>query len=202
MKKQTGFTLIELIVTLAIVGVLLTLGLPSMKTFVQGDRLIASSNDLLSALHIARSEAIKQNVSVTLCESEDGQTCNIPGTGKWQNGWIVFIDTNRDLVGTGAACAAPNTDCLLRVHDTFNDNKLSIEGIFDGDSTAINALIFTSRGLPQDSLGIAQSGEFSICTYDASDNVLKARAVTYGLPGRARVRSPDVITSIACPATP
>lgn len=202
MKKLTGFTLIELIVTLAVVGVLLTLGLPSMKTFVQGDRLIAASNELLSALNIARSEAIKNNVSVTLCESEDGATCNNPGTGKWQNGWIVFIDSNRDLTGTGSACAAANTDCLLRVHESYGDSQLSMEGIFDGDSTAITALIFTSRGLPQDTLGVSQSGKFSICTYDSSNNVLGARAVIYGLPGRARVRSPDSVTDVACPATP
>ncbi|MBL4712788.1 MAG: GspH/FimT family pseudopilin [Gammaproteobacteria bacterium] len=200
MKKHIGFTLIELIVTMAIVGILLVVGLPSLKTMVQGNQLVASSNDLLAALTVARSEAIKNNASVSICESSDGTSC--ASTGKWQNGWIVFIDANRDRLGTGAPCVALNTDCLLRVHEGINDPLLSIEGIFSGDSSAITAVTFTSRGLPQDTNSVSQAGVFSVCTYDASNNVTDARSVVLGFTGRGRVRSPSNASSVACPSAP
>ncbi|PCI09289.1 MAG: hypothetical protein COB77_00265 [Gammaproteobacteria bacterium] len=200
MKKLTGFTLIELIITMAIVGVLLVVGVPSMKTFMQGSQLIASSNELLAALNIARSEAIKSNASVTFCASSNGTSCS--NTGKWQIGWIVFNDANRDRLGTGAPCAALNTDCLLRVHENFNDPLLSIEGIFAGDSTAITAVTFASSGRPLDTNNVQQAGEFSVCTYDTSNTITDARAVSFGFTGRSRVRSPTNIASVACPSAP
>jgi type IV fimbrial biogenesis protein FimT len=82
MKKYSGFTLTELMITLAIVGILITVGVPSMQNFIQGNRLIAASNELLSALNIARSEAIKLNAQVSLCESNNGSTCSTTEAGK------------------------------------------------------------------------------------------------------------------------
>ena len=61
MKKNTGFTLVELMITLFIISILLTVGLPSLRSYAQSNQLVASSNELLSALHIARSEAIRLN---------------------------------------------------------------------------------------------------------------------------------------------
>jgi len=200
MKKQTGFTLIELMVTLAMVGILLAVGAPSIKNFVKGDRLTATSNDLLSALHVARSEAIKNNASVTVCESADGANCT--ATGEWRNGWIVFIDSNRDQLGTGAPCVAINTDCLLRIKSSVGDEQMAITGVFSGNATIITALAFSPRGFPMDTSGTVQAGEFGLCVYGDGNSVLSARAVNFGMPGRARVRQPSDISTIDCPAAP
>jgi len=197
MKKAAGFTLIELMITVAVVAVLLVVGVPSLKTFMQTNRLISSTNDLISALHIARTEAIKNNARVSICESSNGKTCG--NTGNWRTGWIVFIDSNGDLANTGAPCAAPNTDCLLRIHDAFDDTELSISGV-DANAAAISSFTFTSRGLPKQVNGTAQSGTFSICTFDSSDNVIGSRAVVLSLSGRARVS--DNAAVISCPASP
>ena len=199
MKKHAGFTLTELMITLAIVGILLTVGVPSLKTFMQGNQLIATTNELISALHIARSEAIKLNSRVSICDSSDGKTCAL--TGDWSNGWIVFVDFDGNLVNNGAACAAINTDCLLRVHDGFTDSQLSVSGIEDFTSNPIQSFTFTARGMPKDVSGVLESGVFSICSFDASDNVIGSRAVVLSLSGRVRI-SDDVVAVVKCPTTP
>lgn len=201
MKKLTGFTLIELMITLAIVGILLTVGGPSLSSFMQGNQLIASTNELISALHVARSEAIKLNTRVSICESSNGTAC--AATGSWKNGWIVFVDGNGanpgDLVNTGSACTAANTDCLLRVHDAVNDTLLSVAAV-NAANTNISSFTFSSRGLPKAVNGTAQSGTFSLCTFDSSNNVINSRAVILSLSGRVRVSDNQAV--ISCPAAP
>jgi type IV fimbrial biogenesis protein FimT len=197
MKKHTGFTLVELMITLAIVGILLTVGVPSLKTFMQSNQLIASTNELISALHVARSEAIKLNSRVSICESSDGEECAT--TGDWSNGWIVFVDADGNLEGTKEACEAVNTDCLLRIHNGFTDNRLTVAGAYDANPAAITSFTFTSRGLPKAVNGALQSGVFSICSFDSSNNVIGSRAVVLGLSGRVRISDN---AAISCPDTP
>jgi len=198
MKKHSGFTLTELMITLAIVAVLLTVGVPSLKTFMQGNQLIAATNELISALHVARSEAIKLNSRVSICDSSDGKTCAL--TGDWSNGWIVFVDFDGNLVNNGAPCVAINTDCLLRVHDGFTDSQLSVSGIVDFTSNPVQSFTFTARGMPKDVSGVSESGVFSICSFDASDNVIGSRAVVLSLSGRVRISDNPAV--IKCPLTP
>ena len=190
MKKHSGFTLIELMITLFIIGLLLMVGLPSMKSFLQSNQLVAATNELLSAVHVARSEAIKSNGSVTICESSNGTSCSTTGTSNWENGWIAFIDANGDGVGTGAICAAANTDCLLRIHQGFTDPSLTIAGL-DADNQPIKSFTFTSRGLPKNADGSPQSGTFSVCSGNGD------RAVILSLSGRVRIS--DNTAVITCP---
>ena len=196
MKKDTGFTLTELMITLAIVSILLTIGVPSLKTFMQGNQLIATTNELISALHVARSEAIKLNTRVSICESSDGATC--AETGSWKNGWIAFIDGNGanpgDLVNTGNPCSASNTDCLLRVHGAIDDKQLNVA------AANVSSFTFTSRGLPKAANGASQPGVFSLCSFDSSNNVIDSRAVILSHAGRVRVSDNQAV--ISCPANP
>lgn len=193
-KASAGFTLMELIITLLIVGVLVTLGVPSLKTFMQNNRLIAASNDLVSAMNIARSEAIKLNKRVSVCESSDGKSCTT--TGKWENGWIVFIDADGDLNNTGATCTGVNTDCLLRIYDGVGDSDLKITGL-DPNNAKISSLTFTSRGLPKAISGASQSADFSLCLLDSSNKTINSRGVVLSLSGRVRVSDNSAV--ITCP---
>ena len=200
MKKYSGFTLIELMITLFIVGILLTVGVPSMRTFLQNNQLIATTNELVSSIHIARSEALKLNKKVTICVSADGKSC--VSSEKWAQGWIVFVDANDDRVGTGVNCSAVadvNTDCLLRVHEAVDDPLLSVSGTYDSNAADIEWFTFTSRGVPKDQ-GASQSGVFSICSFDTSNFVINSRAVVLSLSGRVRVS--DNAAVISCPASP
>ncbi len=204
MKKHSGFTLIEIMITMGIVGVLLTLGVPSLKSFMQSNQLIATTNEMLTTLHIARSEAIKLNKRVSICDSNDGKTC--ANVGDWTSGWIVFTDatgaTPGDLTNTGLPCVAANvnTDCILRIHDAIADPLLTATGIYDSNNAVITSFTFTSRGLPKGANGAAQSGIFSICSFDSSDTVIDSRAVVLSLSGRVRVS--DNAAVINCPLNP
>jgi type IV fimbrial biogenesis protein FimT len=84
-----GFTLIESMVAVSLMAVLLMIAVPSFNNAALGSQLRASANDLAAAAFLARSEAIKRNAVVTLCMSEDGESCSI--SGGWEQGWAVML---------------------------------------------------------------------------------------------------------------
>jgi type IV fimbrial biogenesis protein FimT len=85
--RQRGMTLVELMFTIFIMAVLAMLAVPSFRDASLGSRLAATANSLHGAIQIARSEAIKANVPIVLCASDDGAACAT--TGDWDQGWIV-----------------------------------------------------------------------------------------------------------------
>lgn len=93
-SNQTGTTLVELAVGLAIVAVAMSLSVPALADFVHASELSAASSELLADLQLARVEALKSNRRVALCKSVDGERCS--ANGGWEQGWIVFHDENRD----------------------------------------------------------------------------------------------------------
>jgi len=98
-----GFTLIELMVTIAVMAILLAVAIPSFNDVLLGNKLTAHANNLVASTFIARSEAIKRNVAVTLCASSDGANCAT--SGGWEQGWIVACKTTDnascDSIGPG-----------------------------------------------------------------------------------------------------
>lgn len=86
-ERLRGFTLTEMLVAMAILGILLALAAPSFSDSSLPSKLRATANSLLGAAQLARSEAIKRDAVVTLCVSADGLTC---GAGNWSQGWIVL----------------------------------------------------------------------------------------------------------------
>lgn len=84
--RTAGFTLIELMVTVAVIGVLAVVAVPAMTGLVNAYRLNGAAGELQTAVQLARSEAVRRNVPVTLCGSADGLTCS--GATAW-NRWIV-----------------------------------------------------------------------------------------------------------------
>ena len=95
--RPRGFTLFELMIVLAIAGLLLGLGVPAMGDFIRNSRITGAANDVMAALHYARSEAIKRRRPVSLCSSANSQDAN-PGCAATSQltGWIVFVDLNQD----------------------------------------------------------------------------------------------------------
>ncbi|MFQ5936937.1 MAG: Tfp pilus assembly protein FimT/FimU, partial [Acidiferrobacterales bacterium] len=93
---ESGFTLVELIVTLVVAAILLTLAAPRMTSFIQRDRLATQANDLVADLALARSEAIKRGATVIVCKSNNptaaNPACNTTAGDPWTNGRVIFID--------------------------------------------------------------------------------------------------------------
>lgn len=123
MQRTRGFTIIELMTVVAVLGVALGIGVPAMNQFILDNRLTSQLNSLSSALAVARSEAIKQNQRTVVCVSSDGATCAVSGTD-WNNGWIVFVDRNTDFIpdlsGADGCAAGATNDCLISVQGNLN----------------------------------------------------------------------------------
>ncbi len=93
--RARGFTLVELMVTVAVAAVVLALAVPSFQTTLRNHRLTTYANEFIAALNLARTEAIRRGQPVVVCKSQDGNTC-LEGGNKWEVGWIAFVDRNGD----------------------------------------------------------------------------------------------------------
>lgn len=108
-----GFTLIELIITLTIATILLTVAVPGMSRFINNNRLSSVTNDFLGDLNLARSEALKRGSQAGMCK---GNTSGCAGIGvAWANGWIVFADIDENETWSA-------NDVLIRAHEALPPN--------------------------------------------------------------------------------
>jgi len=113
--RTRGFTLIELMVTVVILAVTVTVASPGMQQMVQGSRLRSDTSRLLDALNLARSEAILRNIPVSLCPSPMALSGEATCDGEFAGGWIVFTNGNRDAVVDAGA------DEVVRVFAAIGD---------------------------------------------------------------------------------
>ena len=117
--RDRGFTLAELMITLAVAAILLAIAVPSFRTFVQNSRLTTQADTLVYSLNLARNEAVKLDTPVAVCASSDGATC----TGAWVNGWIVCYPAANCLPGS----ATPPT--VLQVSPGLSNGNTVAEKI-------------------------------------------------------------------------
>jgi len=112
-KSEGGFTLYELMITLVIAGVVLSFGMSNLTEFTMNSRMTATANDLHAAFFMARSESSRGKTNITICASASPMAANSDCDGTWDQGYIVFIDTDGDLARAGA------TETILRSHDAI-----------------------------------------------------------------------------------
>lgn len=96
--RMTGFTIAEVLITLAVLGVTISLGLPSFSIFLESNQLRSNTDDMYSSLFMARSEAVTRNTTVSLCKINLSSADSCNNSENWQSGWIAFVDLNADGV--------------------------------------------------------------------------------------------------------
>jgi type IV fimbrial biogenesis protein FimT len=110
MRLESGMTMIELMITLTLVGILMGIAVPSYRYITYSNRASSEVNALLGEMQLARSEAIKAGQFVTICPSTNGTSCL--GSTTWNTGWIVFSDVNGNA-------AVDVGDTVIRVQKAF-----------------------------------------------------------------------------------
>lgn len=161
MKRSGGFSVIELLVTVAIAAVLLGVALPAFNDFVEQRRYTTQVNDFLLAVQFARSEATRRGATVDVLAIDASDNAD-----EWGPGWCV-------VVGAPASCTAATAIQLLNRFDPTDPNTFSGEGALDG----VARLSFNSRGV----LAGAVGGTLDLCG-DAGSN---GRRVSLSATGRA-----------------
>ena len=168
---QKGFTVIELMIALAVAAVLLLLAIPSFRTLTMDKRITTQTNDFISTLVLARAEALKRVSRVTVCKSVNGTAC--AGSGGWEQGWIVFADADDDAI-------VDNGEAILQVRSTMDgDNTLL------GSTNVANYISFVASGSPKLTSGAFQSGTLVVCDERGAGE--DARAINISVTGRSRV---------------
>ncbi len=186
---QSGFTLIEAMVTVAVLAIVIGVAIPNFTSLISANKLTAQSNELLAALTVARSEAIKQNQSILLCHSSTGVLCNDAPAGGWQ-GWLIRRTDNTEVIAAGSI----NTDQLQILTNP------AINGSTFGGTTHL--IRFTPQGLVRNaSANSVINGAFRVCA--SSEGALdEVRDVVVRSGGRFRVTEVPNATSCSAPANP
>lgn len=165
---RKGMTFIEMMVVIAIICVVVALAATHHGVLLTQNKDQAFSGKLLRAINAARSEAAIMNMTVTLCQSKDHETCG----GNWEEGQIVFLDPN----GSGRPI---NKEHILYVFDAHSD-----EGALHWHSSLHhNNLQFGPRGKP-----LTESGLFWFCPRDTTT---PRWAIAINREGRATLIYPD-----------
>jgi type IV fimbrial biogenesis protein FimT len=177
---QKGFTLYELLITVLIVGVIISLGVPNLRDFAANSRLTGTANDLHAAFQLARSEAVRAKTNVTICASATPLGADPVCDGAWNQGYIVFLDDDGDLDRNGA------NEIVLRTHGPV-DNSVTL-------AVRNNARYFSyaSTGLGRGDIGgVPALSQVIICdargTAEASQGFSSARLFVTTPIGRATV---------------
>ncbi len=175
--RSRGFTILELMITVAVIAVLAGIAAPSFLSIIRANRIVTDNNDLISALTVARSEAIKRGVRVTVCPTANQTACDT--TGAWELGWMVFVD----FTVPGSVTAG---DEIIRVWDARTGGTT----IRAGGSFA-DFVSFIPTGETRATPGNADI--FNVC---AANGVLAdGRTINVGLIGYARTEQ----GATACP---
>lgn len=172
-----GFTLLELMMVIAIVATLITLGAPSFKRLIQSSKVSSNVNSFLSDIRQTRSEAINRGGNVVMCRSDDPEAANPVcssgfGSHGWASGWIIFQDLNNDGQKSSA-------EPLLRIQSPIT----SLDSIMESKIIPSNRFRFTATGrlLNMDSATTLKFGGDPRFPLDIQ------RTVCVSVGGRARI---------------
>ncbi|KTC69286.1 type IV pre-pilin [Legionella birminghamensis] len=163
--KEKGFTLTELIVTLCIAAIFISVAVPGYYSLIQNNKVVAMVNRLSASLNFARMEAIKRGVRVSVCSAGNASLTACGSATQWAQGWIVFVDANNN-----------------NLIDSNNDLVKVNEALPSG--TQVNA---NSNIVSYDSMGFVSSGEMNLSVTAIGCKGNNARALNVSASGRLSI---------------
>ena len=144
-SREGGFTLLELMVTLAVAAIILSVGVPSFRGVIMDNRLVSQANQFVTSVKMARSAAVRFQRPATVCSSAnfDAAVPTCSANNDWSDGWIVWVDKDRDAL-------------------TDANEIISVFGPINNASTLSSA---TASSFTYDARGFATtpSGDLTLC---------------------------------------
>jgi type IV fimbrial biogenesis protein FimT len=177
-RRQSGFNVLELMMTLLIAGMVLGFGIPSFTQFLASNRMAAAANDLIASIHTARTEAVKRRQTVTICASSNWATaapdCDLGGAG-----WVVFFDANGDVsVDAG--------DTIIAAHGPVPDRVT-----FDIDPASVRYMQYGGNGFPRTAGAGTPISNIQLCDdrgdTDTGGGVAAGRWIQISVTGRPQL---------------
>jgi type IV fimbrial biogenesis protein FimT len=180
-RYSAGVTLIELMVTVAIAAILISIAVPSFESIVRRNRIAAATNLLVQSLHLARSEAVRRGRDVVACPSESVNDAapKCDSSAVWTDGWVIYSDENSDgNYNTG--------DILIRVGQINNQSLTIAPGQF------ISGIKFLATGAAKKTDGSSvNNNTFRLCIPKVNP-----REIIMNMVGRIRL---DIVKEEICP---
>jgi type IV fimbrial biogenesis protein FimT len=191
-KSQSGFTLIELMVTVAMAAIVLAVGIPNFRNTIRENSYTSQANEFLGAINFARTEAVKRGTRVTMCKVKKADAKKCDASGAWNEGWVIFEDSGNAFSGEPTSYSVPDAK-LLRLHGPLStDNKLT-DCTGSGTSTSCTDggsgspvekyLSYIGSGTSQKADGAIQAGTFQLKPSSGAG----ARCIKVNAAGRVRI---------------
>jgi type IV fimbrial biogenesis protein FimT len=187
-SRQSGVTMVELIITMTIAGILLAMGVSGYKYVTKSNRSSSEINALLGDMQFARYEAVKEGLPVTICPaaSASATACNVTTT--WSGGWIVLSNSLSGTTGTAN---------VLRRQLPFSSLTSNIASTDDTLTSTVSSVIFNREGFATGLAGGGLTGTIVFTLHDSTSTLSYTRCLMLGVSG---VMQTSLASAMSSPA--
>lgn len=157
MHRHSAFTLIELVVAVAILAITVMFAVPSFQNLISGNRMLEARDSTLAAIRYAKGEAVGRNRTVSVCPSVDGISCG--DADDWAEGWLVVLDSNDSgavaAAGTLRVFPGPQASEVTMTHGVLEYIRFLPNGLAEGLAGTRARSVNEGRAKPTTTAAIA-----------------------------------------------